>query len=180
MVAVPISGVPTTVHALERRGRRWSVKLGPFDAVVGRNGIAPPGAKREGDGTTPSGLFPLEGAFGYASHAVTKMPYRRILEDDVWVDDPASADYNTWKKIAETGGVSAELMRRTDGLYEYGLITGYNRNPVVKGRGSAIFFHVWRGPGIPTDGCIGMAREHMMAILAWLDPAANPLTAIGV
>jgi L,D-peptidoglycan transpeptidase YkuD (ErfK/YbiS/YcfS/YnhG family) len=180
VVAVPVSGVSTTVHALTRRRHAWSVALGPFDAVVGRNGIAPTGAKREGDGTTPSGLFSLEGAFGYPSQIVTKMPYRRIRDDDVWVDDPGSAEYNTWRKIAETGGVSVEHMRRTDGLYEYGLIVGYNRNPTLKGPGSAIFLHVWKGPGIPTDGCIGVAREHMIATLAWLDPAENPLIAIGM
>lgn len=144
-----------------------------------RNGIAPLGVKKEGNGKTPSGLFPLEGAFGYSPRIVTKMAYRQTGDDDVWVDDPCSPDYNTWQRASDTAQVSSEPMRRADSLYEYGLIIGYNRNPVTKGLGSTIFFHVWKGRGIPTSGCVAMARENMISILAWLDPSHYPLVAIG-
>jgi L,D-peptidoglycan transpeptidase YkuD (ErfK/YbiS/YcfS/YnhG family) len=178
VVASPFSGVSAITYGMERHGCGWFPALGAIEVVVGRNGIALPGEKREGDGKTPSGLFPLEGAFGYPLHATTKMTYRQFADDDVWVDDPDSPDYNTVKKRADTDSSSAESMRRTDNLYEYGLIIGYNRNPVVKGLGSAIFFHVWEGRGIATAGCIAMARDEMIATLAWLDPARNPFAAI--
>ena len=61
---------------------------------------------------------------------------------------------------------SFEEMRRTDSLYEVGIVIGHNRSPVVKGCGSAIFFHIWRGRGIPTSGCVAMAREDLLRILS--------------
>ena len=59
-----------------------------MDAVIGRNGFAPPGEKCEGDGRTPSGLFRLKTAFGYPPSVPTQMPYRQSQEDDLWIDDP--------------------------------------------------------------------------------------------
>jgi L,D-peptidoglycan transpeptidase YkuD (ErfK/YbiS/YcfS/YnhG family) len=168
------------VLACERHGQGWSDLSGPIPAVVGRNGFATPGAKREGDGTTPSGTFCLEEAFGYAPRIETAMPYRQIREDDIWVDDPASPDYNQWKKKGAVMTRSYEEMRRADGLYEVGIVIGYNRSPALSGRGSAIFFHIWQGRGIPTSGCVAMAREDLLRILSWLDPLKAPAAILGM
>jgi hypothetical protein len=48
----------TIVYVMEQREGNWSAVSPPMDAVIGRNGFAPPGEKREGDGKTPSGIFP--------------------------------------------------------------------------------------------------------------------------
>jgi L,D-peptidoglycan transpeptidase YkuD (ErfK/YbiS/YcfS/YnhG family) len=164
---------------MEKRGENWRRVLGPFRAVVGRNGFALPGEKREGDGKTPSGIFAVEHAFGDAQHVATALPYRLIAHDDIWVDDPLSADYNKWTKKGETGALSFEEMERHDSLYRYGLVIGYNRNPVVKGFGSAIFLHVWKGCNIPTSGCVALAENDVIAILARLDPSRQPLSLWG-
>jgi L,D-peptidoglycan transpeptidase YkuD (ErfK/YbiS/YcfS/YnhG family) len=179
IIARPASGISTTLSALGRRGDEWLPVASPIDAVVGRNGMALPGEKREGDGKTPVGLFPLEGAFGYAPSFATKMAYRQVDDDDVWVDDPNSLNYNTWQRRSEVRGVSTESLKRSDDLYEYGLIVGYNRKPVVKGLGSAIFIHAWIGPGRPTAGCVAVAKEDLVALLTWLDPAERPLVTVG-
>jgi L,D-peptidoglycan transpeptidase YkuD (ErfK/YbiS/YcfS/YnhG family) len=107
------------------------------------------------------------------------MPYRQIERDDIWVDDPRSVDYNKWTKLGNTDAGSFEEMKRDDGLYRYGVVIGYNRNPVVAGLGSAIFLHVWRGRGEPTSGCIAMAENDVVRILSWLNPRQKPLVAIG-
>ena len=52
------------IYVLERTGSGWSRAMDPFDAAIGRNGFAPYGEKREGDGRTPSGLYRLGTAFG--------------------------------------------------------------------------------------------------------------------
>lgn len=169
-----------TVRAWEKKGRSWGLVYGTLGAVVGRNGFAPPGAKREGDGMTPSGVFPIEFAFGHAREPATLMPYRHIEEDDVWVDDPASPDYNQWRKREATKALSYEELRRAGGLYEVGVAVGYNRNPVKPGLGSAIFFHVWAGEGTPTSGCVAMARGDMLTVLSWLDPLKNPVAILGL
>ena len=43
-------------------------------------------------------------------------------------------------------------MKRDDNLYKYGIIIEYNTNPVIKGNGSAIFMHIWKGENVPTAG----------------------------
>jgi L,D-peptidoglycan transpeptidase YkuD (ErfK/YbiS/YcfS/YnhG family) len=51
-------------------------------------------------------------------------------------------------------------------------------NPIVKGKGSAIFLHVWKDRG-STVGCVAMPEEIVLKILAWLDPAKKPLIVMG-
>jgi L,D-peptidoglycan transpeptidase YkuD (ErfK/YbiS/YcfS/YnhG family) len=70
-------------------------------------------------------------------------------------------------------------MRREDDLYKYGIVVEYNTNPVIKGYGSAIFFHLWKGGGKPTEGCIALSEENLIRIIRWLDPAAKPLVVMG-
>jgi L,D-peptidoglycan transpeptidase YkuD (ErfK/YbiS/YcfS/YnhG family) len=50
--------------AYQRSDGHWRRVFGPWVAWIGRNGMAPPGAKREGDGRTPSGTFGFGFFFG--------------------------------------------------------------------------------------------------------------------
>jgi L,D-peptidoglycan transpeptidase YkuD (ErfK/YbiS/YcfS/YnhG family) len=167
------------VYLIERVDGRWKPLYGPIEAIAGRSGFALPEEKKEGDGRTPIGVYPLEFAFGYAPNIPTKMAYRQATDEDIWVDDIDSPDYNKWVKKGTTKATSFELMRRQDDLYMYGIVIGYNRNPVLTGRGSAIFFHVWKGPTEPTAGCIAMFEEGLTAILGRLDPSQKPVAVIG-
>lgn len=167
------------VQAWERHAGTWRPALTPMAAVIGKNGFAPPGGKREGDGRTPAGLFPLEFAFGYAAATPTRMPYRQAREGDLWVDDPASPDYNRWVRRGETRAASFEELRRQDHLYRYGIVIGYNTDPVVPGAGSAIFLHIWQGPAATTAGCVALAETDLLKILAWLQPESHPVIILG-
>jgi L,D-peptidoglycan transpeptidase YkuD (ErfK/YbiS/YcfS/YnhG family) len=165
---------------MEKRENKWQIAFEPIDAVIGRNGFAPAGEKREGDGKTPSGIYPLKMTFGYDATIGIKMPYRQALDDDIWVDDPNADDYNRWVKKLETHAASYERMRRDDNLYKYGIVIEYNTDPVIKGNGSAIFLHVWKAEGFPTAGCVAVSEENIHKILDWLDPAASPLIITGI
>jgi L,D-peptidoglycan transpeptidase YkuD (ErfK/YbiS/YcfS/YnhG family) len=170
----------TTLYAMEKRGDNWLVAFEPFNAVIGKKGFAEEGEKREGDGKTPSGIYPLKLTFGYDESIKTKMPYRQSLADDIWVDDVNADDYNRWTKKLETHATSYEIMKREDNLYKYGVVIEYNTNPVTKGNGSAIFLHIWKGKDIPTAGCVAVSEENILKILEWLDPAASPLIITGI
>jgi L,D-peptidoglycan transpeptidase YkuD (ErfK/YbiS/YcfS/YnhG family) len=170
----------TTLYSMEKRGDNWQTAFKPFDAVIGRNGFAPQGEKREGDGRTPSGIYPLKTAFGYDETIKTKMPYRQALADDIWVDDPNAADYNHWVKKDQTQAASCEMMKRDDDLYKYGIVIEYNTDPVIKGNGSAIFLHIWKCPGLSTAGCVAVSEQNLIKILEWLDPDASPLIITGI
>jgi L,D-peptidoglycan transpeptidase YkuD (ErfK/YbiS/YcfS/YnhG family) len=162
---------------VERNNGIWHLVLPAFAGSIGEMGFAAIDNKREGDGKSPSGVFPLGIAFGYDPSVETKMPYRQATENDFWVDDVNSKDYNQWVQ-GEPNAASWEKMRRDDDQYKYGVVVEYNMDPIVKGKGSAIFLHVWKGGGA-TLGCVSMAEEMVLKILGWLDPSKKPLIIMG-
>jgi L,D-peptidoglycan transpeptidase YkuD (ErfK/YbiS/YcfS/YnhG family) len=167
-----------TVHVLEKKGRSWMLVSPPFSATIGEKGFASPGQKKEGDGKSPPGIFTLGMAFGYDATLATRMTYRQITDDDFWVDDVDSEDYNRWVR-GRPNAVSMEKMKREDDIYKYGIVIEYNANPIVKGKGSAIFIHRWAGAGKPTLGCVAMPEDKVLRLLQWLDPASRPLIIMG-
>ncbi|MFM1871344.1 MAG: hypothetical protein RL398_766 [Planctomycetota bacterium] len=172
VVAEAPPGCRATLAAFERRDGAWHAVGAAVPAVVGRNGVIAPERKREGDGCTPGGVHRLGHAFGYAETVATGLAYRQATADDYWVDDPASPLYNRWVRGAP--GVSAERMRMASHEYELGAVIEWNTAPVVPGRGSAIFFHVWGSPDAGTAGCVAVDREAIAGLLAWLRSEARP------
>lgn len=172
------SSVRVVIFTLEKDAGGWRFVSGPIKGNIGWNGFAASGTKREGDGKTPSGIYPLGTVFGYAPSINTRMPYRQATKDDFWVDDVNSPFYNRWV-TGNVGAASAEKMRREDDLCKYGIVVEYNTNPIIKGYGSAIFFHIWRGEGVPTVGCVAMAEEDIVKLIAWLDPEKKPVAVMG-
>lgn len=175
IVVTPGAGVQARVSAYEYRPdvKLWVRVLGPFDSVAGRKGFALPGEKREGDGKTPSGIYALGDAFGYAEKVDTGLHYRQSGSDDFWVDDVDSLHYNQWVH-GDPHAKSFEKMHRDDRLYSEGIIVEYNTSPIVKGAGSAIFLHVWRAANKGTAGCVAMEEKNILALLHWLDAGRKP------
>lgn len=163
------------VSGWQRKDGLWQKGLEPVDAVLGRNGLAPQGEKREGDGRTPSGVFALRRAFGYETNVITGLEYQPVTEKDFWIDAPASPFYNQWFTSDVAPEVSHEVLRRQDDLYKYAIVIEYNTDPVVPGMGSAIFMHLWRGGQEPTAGCVAMAETGLLRLLRWLDSRRNPV-----
>jgi len=161
------------LSAWQRQGNSWH-RLYLVSAVIGRNGLAPAGEKKEGDGRTPSGIYPLGPAFGYASSVDTGLEYRQVGDLDFWVDDAQSKQYNEWVRGKPAAG-SFERLKRRDNLYQYGIVIGYNTHPVVPGAGSAIFMHVWRKYYSPTSGCVALNQRNLRKILRWLSWKNQPV-----
>ena len=171
------SSFRVTIHALERSNGAWHLAFPTFTGSIGEKGFAAINNKREGDGKSPSGIFPLGIAFGYDPSVVTRMPYQQATDDDFWVDDVDSEDYNKWVR-GKPNAASWEKMKRDDDQYKYGVVIEYNMHPIIKGKGSAIFLHVWKR-GESTVGCVSMPEEMVLKILGWLDPAKKPLIIMG-
>jgi len=179
VIAVAAGGYGTSVATLtayERGASGWTQVFGPWTANVGRNGVAPPGEKREGDGRTPSGTFGFDFMFGVNANPGVKFPFRAITGTNiVWDDDPASANYNLWIDTnAASAGVSPEPMYV--GAYGSGAVIAYN-DARVPGLGSAIFLHLSSGGS--TAGCVALPSGELIPLLQWLDPARQPRIAIG-
>ncbi len=171
------SSFRVTILALEKSKGVWHLVFPAFAGSIGEKGFAAIDNKREGDGKSPSGIFPLGIAFGYDPSFTTKMAYQQATDDDFWVDDVNSEDYNKWVK-GKPHAASWEKMKRDDDQYKYGVVIEYNTNPIIKGKGSAIFLHVWKHGGA-TLGCVSMPEEMVLKILGWLDPAKKPLIIMG-
>jgi len=172
-------------------GAIWLQRGGNIPVVVGKNGLAwgrgiaglqtfrgP--VKREGDERAPAGIFRLSSAFGYGPVNEVrhiKLPYVALTEQSEAIDDPTSRYYNQLverSRISAPDWHSSEKMRLPGNPYRWGIVIDHN-TPPVKGAGSCIFLHVWRGPARPTSGCTAMAEQNLKALLAWLDPQANPV-----
>ncbi len=58
-----------------------------------------------------------------------------------------------------------ERLHREDNIYDVIGVLGWNMDPVVPGRGSAIFVHVARADFAPTDGCVALVLPELLACL---------------
>ena len=171
-------GVDAEVSLYQRKENLWLKVDGPWPAVVGRTGIIASSAKKEGDGHTPAGLFPIGFSFGAEATSEGSWPYKQMKDDDKWIDDPTSSQYNQLVH-GKTEAKSYEEMRPKSGVYDLGLVIEYNMKPIKPGKGSAIFLHIWNGPGKGTAGCIALAKENVASMVKWLDPSLDARILIG-
>ena len=143
----------------------WRMGGARLRAALGRGGVR--ADKREGDGATPAGRLPLRRVL-YRADRVAR-PRAAVLvtplaPHDGWCDDPASADYNRLVRLPYAD--RHEALWRDDALYDVIGVLGWNDEPPVPGRGSAIFLHVARPDGGPTEGCVALPLPELLAALA--------------
>jgi L,D-peptidoglycan transpeptidase YkuD (ErfK/YbiS/YcfS/YnhG family) len=143
-----------------------------FQCTIGRSGTCEADAKREGDGRTPLGQWPICAALLRRDAGFTPpadLPWRWLRSDDGWSDDPADPAYN--RPVRHPHVFSAEKMWRTDSRYDVVLVLGHNDAPPRAGGGSAIFLHL-RGDG-PTEGCVAVDRSAMAFLLGIVAPGSR-------
>jgi L,D-peptidoglycan transpeptidase YkuD (ErfK/YbiS/YcfS/YnhG family) len=58
--------------------------------------------------------------------------------------------------------------------YEYVIVVDHNARR-QRHKGSCVFLHVADENFSPTSGCTAMAKDKMQTLLAWIDPAKNPV-----
>ncbi len=139
--------------------------------ALGRGGICVATVKREGDGKTPAGVWPLRRLLWRADRVIlpkTALPCQPIHISDGWCDAPLDPLYNQPVEIPYGG--SAESLWREDNVYDLVVVVGYNDDPVVPGAGSAIFLHLAQPDYIATKGCVALAYEHMITFLGLAKP----------
>ena len=182
LVIVETTDYETTTGTLSTWVREgdgaWRTHWEAIPINIGKTGFAAPGEKREGDGKSPSGLYALGPAFGYEADLDTEVEFIELDDRHYWMSAPDSANYNQLL-LYQPATKEAEVMRRSDELYRYGLVVQYNMDPAIPGHGSAIFLHVQRGAGKPTLGCVSMEQQQMAQLIEWLTPASNPMISNG-
>jgi L,D-peptidoglycan transpeptidase YkuD (ErfK/YbiS/YcfS/YnhG family) len=135
-----------------------------FPCALGRSGIRMD--KREGDGATPRSALPLRSVLFRADRIGrprTLLPLRAITARDAWCDDASDRRYN--RLIDRPPGEAEERLKRDDHLYDVIVELGWNDRPVIRGRGSAIFWHLARPGFTPTAGCVAVERHVFAKVL---------------
>lgn len=160
---------PHMVTGLIKKRGRWKIAISPVRASIGRNGLALNTEKVEGDGQTPVGLYGLGQLYSYDTVVNTNIPFQKVDEQDKWIDDSSSNDYNKYVH-GETTAKSFEHLKLKSIDYKYCMVIEYNTHPVVKGKGSAIFFHLADEKYTPTSGCVAISEQDMLQFLKWFKP----------
>lgn len=145
--------------------------------ALGRAGVRPAAAKREGDHASPAGVWPIRRLLYRPDRLAapqTALPLAPLAPDDGWCDDPADAAYN--RPVRLPYPASCEAMWRDDGLYDLVFVLGHNDDPPERGLGSAIFLHVAGLDYGPTEGCVALALADALALAA----AARPGDAVEI
>jgi len=139
-----------------------------YRCAIGRSGLET-GDRKEGSGTTPQGRFALRECWYRADRIrppATLLPMRVIKQDDGWCDEPAHPEYNRHVKLPFSA--SHEKLWREDHMYDIIVPMGYNDEPVVKGKGSAIFLHIAQPNYSTTEGCVAVNMQDMLTLLETL------------
>ncbi len=146
---------------------------GPLQAwaALGRAGVT--AAKREGDGATPAGCYPLRQVYYRPDRRApprTGLAVRALEPDDGWCDAPGHPAYNC--PVKQPFAASHESLWRADHVYDLIVVVGYNDRPAVAGLGSAIFLHLQRPDHGPTAGCVALDPAALETVLALLGPGS--------
>jgi D-alanyl-D-alanine dipeptidase len=194
VVAKDWGSIKGMLWTFERRpgSDKWEPAGEPFPIVVGAKGLGwglglhgnmddSGPQKVEGDKKSPAGVFRLIQAFGYEAVdavGISGFPYQQVTGHWKCVDDVKSDYYNQLvddRQVDVVDWNSHEEMKRTDDLYQLGVVVEHNGRPVAPGAGSCIFLHLWRNSGQGTSGCTAMAKDNMVKLLQWLDEGAKPV-----
>ena len=187
-----------TLSVVEKNSKgEWVRVLGPYQGRLGRNGLIwglglhsnARGAsiKKEGDGRSPAGVFDVGGLWVTHKTPVkhhSSIPYVKVGPNDLWITNTNDARYyNRHVRLdhpAKTEWELKEQMRQTDYPHSIKMLICHNtperKGGVQVGRGSSIFFHIWRNEGkSPTAGCTSMEEKNLRTIIARLNPQRHPV-----
>ena len=145
-----------------------TLTIGDFHlkCCVGKNGLNI--NKKEGDYTTPKGIFSLNKLYfreDRLGQIKSKIQKKIITKNMAWCDDPNNKKYN--EEIRVYRGHSKEFLYRKDHKYDYLISISHNHKKIPY-KGSAIFIHLTNNYK-PTAGCIALKRKDFEILLKLID-----------
>ncbi len=135
----------------------WDRRLSAY-CGYGSNGLSDD--RHEGDRTTPIGSFPILHGFGIAANPGSTMQYKKVTSNSYWSGERST--YNQWVESARPIG-GEHLIDYYQ--YKYAMAIGFNRNPTVYKKGSAIFLHCKSYDHWSTAGCVSVQESVMKQLL---------------
>ena len=133
---------------------------------IGKKGLN--SNKKEGDNSTPKGLFHLKKLYFRKDRVgVPKCKIvRKIIKSNMaWCDDPNHKKYN--EEIKTNKKNLKENLHRKDHKYDYIISISHNEKK-IQGKGSAVFIHLTDNYK-PTAGCIALIKKDFEILLKLID-----------
>ena len=133
---------------------------------IGKKGLN--SNKKEGDNSTPKGLFHLKKLYFRKDRVgVPKCKIvRKIIKSNMaWCDDPNHKKYN--EEIKTYNKKLKENLYRKDHKYDYIITISHNKQK-ISNKGSAIFIHLTENYK-PTSGCIALKKKDFEILLKLID-----------
>jgi L,D-peptidoglycan transpeptidase YkuD (ErfK/YbiS/YcfS/YnhG family) len=185
IIAVTSTNIRTsiaTVTPYQLDNGIWQLRFPSSPSDVGRDGWRSPRLRREGDGTTPLGVYGIGSTlYGTGPLPLTTFPVRRIVPGDYWDENPATgARYNTFQQTRVTNCARDPFGGDSECLWEEGaaarvfVAMGFN-TPSRGAYGSAIFLHAGTAP---TQGCVAVPMAYVLRLVTWLSPSSAPLVVL--
>lgn len=173
----------------QRSGGGWERVGAPIQVLFGRNGLAwgrglhehQSGIqKQERDKRAPAGMFKIGKIYTPDAQLPegASYPFLQIGPGDAWIDDPASPLYNQHVRVdprTPPAWFEKQKMRPHDPAYRWLVEIRHNAEKPMPRAGSAIFFHIRRGPTRPSAGCTTMAEGDLVELIRWLRADADPV-----
>jgi L,D-peptidoglycan transpeptidase YkuD (ErfK/YbiS/YcfS/YnhG family) len=191
-----IVGIAPTWDSMKGRLQRfdktpqgWHAAGPPVPVLFGKSGLAwgrglitrqdQGPAKMEHDHRAPAGVFRIGMIYTYDRSLPpgANYPFHTVGESDAWVDDIHNPYYNEHVTVDANNPppwFAKQKMRSGDFAYRWLVEIRHNADPPLPGHGSAIFFHIRRGPTRPSAGCTTMAEGNLVELIQWLRASANP------
>ena len=124
--------------------------------------------KKEGDCSTPKGLFNLRKLYFRKDRVdipICKIKKKAIKKDLAWCDNPNHKKYN--EEIKTQNKNLKESLYREDNKYDYIISISHNEKK-IPGKGSAIFIHLTENYK-PTAGCVALKKKDFEILLKLID-----------
>ena len=133
---------------------------------IGKKGLN--SNKKEGDYSTPKGLFHLRKLYFRKDQVgipKCKINKKVIKKNMAWCDDPNHKNYNQEIKIHNKN--LKENLYRKDHKYDYIISISHNERN-ISGKGSAVFIHLTNNYK-PTRGCVALKKKDFEILLRLID-----------
>mgnify|MGYP001214315159 CR=1 FL=1 len=131
---------------------------------IGKRGLT--SKKKEGDLKTPKGKFKFEFLLfrkDRIKKVYSKLKKIKITKNIGWCDDPESSNYNRLIKFPFKKSAEKFFLKKRN--YDLILVINFNRKPIIKNKGSAIFLHLANKSFSPTKGCVAIQKKDFVKIL---------------
>ena len=124
--------------------------------------------KKEGDYSTPKGLFALRKLYFRKDRVgipICKIKKKAIRRDMAWCDNPNLKKYN--EEIKTQIKNLKESLYREDHKYDYIISISHNEKKIPS-KGSAVFIHLTENYK-PTAGCVALKKKDFEILLKLID-----------